>query len=557
MSLPDSRLSVIRRIPGLRLAVGVAVAAALAALSVVVVGSAGADPGQSASTRFPGPNGSIELSVRPNENISPTGAEISVRGSGFDPSGELWIAICQDDGVAPASFAHCLGGAIPNANSTSAWGVVTPDGQAPYAGPVSAQWQRRGSFKITLQVPVAAGQDADCIAGRCSVYTRSSDDQDRGFDARIPIRFSPPRQQPTPTSTPPTTEVIGTAVTTVAPDSVLQTSVAAGAEQTVEFSGFTPGEAVDVMLYSDPIVLPTVQADGAGGVRVAFTVPADLPPGEHLIQAIGRQSGRVGVAQFTVGDPVGGTTGISATADTATTTGTAIADAGAIPAAPLSTVPSASAEPTPTPESVAPPASSAAAPAIATTAETTAEVTAGTAADAVASAAGTASGAARLLWLWVVLVAIVVIGGAAAAVVLLRRRREYDDAPPQRPVDEVIPAPGWHEMHSPAQDPDWPLNRAAEPAGNAPQSRVDEAFGLISYGAAASPLVPNGAAISPDGGGPATEQWQPLFDERAVPESAVGSAPGASAPGASAPDSGSPVPGGSGPRPDFGRHRSE
>ena len=158
------------------------------------------------------------------------------------------------------------------------------------------------------------------------MYTRSSNNEDRTEDVAVPITFTPPPTTITTTTTPsttttttttsssttttttpttpttptttttegPTTSTIGGSATTVSPNSMLQTSVVAGGNQVVVFTGFTPGEGVAVTLFSDPISLPPVTADNSGTVRVEFAVPADLPPGVHILQAIGAQSRRVG-----------------------------------------------------------------------------------------------------------------------------------------------------------------------------------------------------------------------------------------------------------------------
>jgi hypothetical protein len=60
-------------------------------------------------------------------------------------------------------------------------------------------------------------------------------------------------------------------------------SVAPGGQITIDEPGFVPGEEVVVVLYSDPKVLTTVNADGTGRVLVAAAVPADTAPGAHTV----------------------------------------------------------------------------------------------------------------------------------------------------------------------------------------------------------------------------------------------------------------------------------
>ncbi|MEQ1786811.1 MAG: prenyltransferase/squalene oxidase repeat-containing protein [Acidimicrobiales bacterium] len=68
-------------------------------------------------------------------------------------------------------------------------------------------------------------------------------------------------------------------------------SVVVGGSLTVTGTGFAPGELVDVTLHSTPIDLGTVTADAAGTALLTFTVPADLEPGEHSVELVGRTSG--------------------------------------------------------------------------------------------------------------------------------------------------------------------------------------------------------------------------------------------------------------------------
>jgi hypothetical protein len=446
----------------------------------------------------------VDLSVKPAKNLPATDAEITVRGSGYDSGDQLWVAVCQDDGAAPASFAHCLGGAIPSDNATTSWAVITKDGKAPYAGPVAEKWRRGGSFEVALQIAVAVGQDADCVSNPCSVYTRSSDDGDRSQDARIPVRFTFDNSSSTGGSAS-STEVIGAVPTTVAPDSVQATEAPVGSDQVVVFSGFTPGEVVDAALYSEPIPLPPVQADRTGTVTIEFTVPEDLPPGTHLVQAIGRQSARVGVAQFEV---------VAAAA----TSGTETTDATATETTPTSTA-SATAS-----ESAAPAPTTSSAGSTATTPVTTAETTSEAVGAAVPS--DPPGGAARLIWLWVVLGALIVIGGAAAIVVMLRHRREvdagYGDLPPAQPVDEVVAAPSWQAVadSSPETEPWQPVRDPGSVADDAgPATEQWSPFGesgsvAADAGPATEQWSPFGESGSvADDAGPATEQWRPVFDD--------------------------------------------
>lgn len=56
-----------------------------------------------------------------------------------------------------------------------------------------------------------------------------------------------------------------------------------GEEFTIDERGFEPDEEVHVVLYSDPKILTTVNADSTGRVLVAVAVPADTEPGAHTV----------------------------------------------------------------------------------------------------------------------------------------------------------------------------------------------------------------------------------------------------------------------------------
>ena len=68
-------------------------------------------------------------------------------------------------------------------------------------------------------------------------------------------------------------------------------SLVAGGSVTVTGAGFHPGELVDATLFSTPIGLGTTTADASGRVSATFVIPADLEPGLHRIELVGRSSG--------------------------------------------------------------------------------------------------------------------------------------------------------------------------------------------------------------------------------------------------------------------------
>lgn len=258
-------------------------------------------PSGTATTEADNGIGTLSLAVAPVTGLPSANASIFVQGSGFSDGTDLWVAVCEDGSGAPAILDACLGGPIPDHNGSSAWGIVSYD-PAQYAGPVVTTWVGGNSFQIGLQLPGASGSHADCVNSSCSVYVRSADANDRSQDIRIPLKFAKP-QPPKPTKTTtakPTTTTVGAIPTTVDPDQIAETSVAIGDTQTVQFSGFKPGEDLQVTVYSDPIGLDGYVADGSGKVTVSFDITEELGIGRHILEVIGQESARTGLATFQV-----------------------------------------------------------------------------------------------------------------------------------------------------------------------------------------------------------------------------------------------------------------
>jgi hypothetical protein len=81
------------------------------------------------------------------------------------------------------------------------------------------------------------------------------------------------------------------------------TSVAVGDPVTVTGSGFAPGEQVNVVLHSDPVLLTTVTASPTGTVTATVTIPAGTAPGAHQIVLTGVSSGVTVALDLTVTAP--------------------------------------------------------------------------------------------------------------------------------------------------------------------------------------------------------------------------------------------------------------
>ena len=108
-------------------------------------------------------NGTRTLVVDPNAGLAATGAKINVQGKGFDTDHGLYVAVCADGSGAPADLSDCVGGAIPDGNTTQAWAHITTDGQG--SGGVQAKWGDGGSFSVTLTLPSVTEGNAELRDG--------------------------------------------------------------------------------------------------------------------------------------------------------------------------------------------------------------------------------------------------------------------------------------------------------------------------------------------------------------------------------------------------------
>ena len=87
-------------------------------------------------------------------------------------------------------------------------------------------------------------------------------------------------------------------------------SVSAGGALTLSAVGFDANETVDITLRSTPISLGFATAGADGAVEATVTIPADIEPGQHRIELVGRTSGTtvsVDVEVVAVAAPLGTT----------------------------------------------------------------------------------------------------------------------------------------------------------------------------------------------------------------------------------------------------------
>ncbi|WPF82747.1 Ig-like domain-containing protein [Sanguibacter sp. 4.1] len=78
------------------------------------------------------------------------------------------------------------------------------------------------------------------------------------------------------------------------------TTLAPGEKITLVARGFLPGETVEFVLHSDPVVLGTAEADADGVATLVVALPAGVPAGEHHVEATGMTSLRTAQIPVTV-----------------------------------------------------------------------------------------------------------------------------------------------------------------------------------------------------------------------------------------------------------------
>ena len=482
-------------------------------------------------------SGAASLTVDPASGLSAAGGTIKVSGKGFKTTGGLYVAICHANGKAPASLADCVGGAIPNSNTSTSWAVVTADGSGGTAGsgPVVAKWASGGLFSVSLTLPASdSSSDAlDCSQVVCAVYTTPSSGSDPTQNLSVPLTFAAvtTSSSTTPSSTPASSTIASSTVvssqpiitstlagapTTVEPKTIRSASIRAGGQQEVLFAGFSKNEPVSLTL--DSTKLPALRADSDGIVDAKFTVPTKTTPGTHILRAIGQTSNVIGIATFQV-------TAIPTTSKPATST---VASSAVASSTPVSSAPATS-EAAAVPTISSAPASSVASSSAAAT----------TLVAPVTPAAGT--GSSKPVWPWYVLGLVILLWIGFAVYMLQRRRsrlatemREKDRllaegaaAEQNRSADAVAAAnadaptayigppvdggytgyhPGEHGLLSGRDNPDNPGLLSGQ--RYRPDSTRDLPTTYLGQGV---PLNPDANPAADPQGGPPTGAWRPDF----------------------------------------------
>lgn len=162
-----------------------AILATAALLLTGVAAPASAEPAGIGKASGPG---GIRLTVTPVRGLPADGATLRVRGSGFDRTVGIYVALCVTPtrGSMPSP---CGGGVNATASDpSSAWISSTPP---PYGRSLAIPYRAGGKFDVRITVSPVIG-DTDCRRTSCSVVTRADHTRsgDRRFDLAVPVAFS-------------------------------------------------------------------------------------------------------------------------------------------------------------------------------------------------------------------------------------------------------------------------------------------------------------------------------------------------------------------------------
>ena len=134
-------------------------------------------------------NGGTTLAVKPAKNLSSAGAQITVRGKGFEQRTGIYVALCVTPKKGSTRAPGPCGGGInlTASNPASAWISSNPP---PYGSSLAIPFKKRGKFSITLTVSPTIGK-IDCRNISCSIVTRADHTKPsfRGADLFIPVSF--------------------------------------------------------------------------------------------------------------------------------------------------------------------------------------------------------------------------------------------------------------------------------------------------------------------------------------------------------------------------------
>jgi hypothetical protein len=189
------------------------------------------------------------ITVSKITGLDPAGDTITVRGSGFDVSKGIYVAVCVDNGPGRTPT-PCLGGVdTSGSGGGSAWISSNPPS---YGAGLATPYGPGGSFSATLSVAaVDPVTGTDCRAVACAAVTRADHTRtaDRSQDVRVRLTFAAPapapKPAPKPEPAPKTTTKTTTPKPTTAPPTTTTTTTTAPANTSTAPNTTSSAEIAD------------------------------------------------------------------------------------------------------------------------------------------------------------------------------------------------------------------------------------------------------------------------------------------------------------------------
>ncbi|RDG38826.1 endoglucanase [Streptomyces corynorhini] len=176
--------------------------AAAAAAGLLITGLTGAAPVAAAAVpgSATGPTGQT-LTVSNTENLTPKGATLTVKGSGYAPDKGVYLAFCAVPEKAGEQPTPCIGGADMSGITGSSFWISNnpPEYAKDLVKPFAVGADGKGSFELNLTVKATEG-DIDCTRLRCAVVTKADHTHftERDQDVVVPVTFGSGTEEPTP-----------------------------------------------------------------------------------------------------------------------------------------------------------------------------------------------------------------------------------------------------------------------------------------------------------------------------------------------------------------------
>lgn len=134
--------------------------------------------------------GGQTLTVSRTTDLDPSGAEVTVTGSGYDATKGIYVSFCvlPPPGQKPTP---CAGGIdLSGSSGGTVWITSHPPA---YAAGLTTPFGPGGSFEVAITVAAVIADGFDCRVIACAVVTRADHTrgEDRTADVFVPVSFAP------------------------------------------------------------------------------------------------------------------------------------------------------------------------------------------------------------------------------------------------------------------------------------------------------------------------------------------------------------------------------